>query len=201
MALEPEGIAPDFATAVIAADSRMPVAVNARSGVEFQAGLGPHSESRAIQLIVDELSARYPERYGEYGLSVPYPGTARQRCDWCIGTPPLWLWAIEVKLVRLLGDNGKLNDNMIMHLLSPYAAHRSALTDCAKLAASSLGTRKAILIYGFESAEWPLEPLISAFESLARDVVHLGQRSESGFDMLVHPVHRRGAVYVWEVFQ
>jgi hypothetical protein len=33
-------------------------------------------------------------------------------------------------MLRLLGDNGKLNDNMLMHVLSPYQAHRSALTDC-----------------------------------------------------------------------
>jgi len=27
-----------------------------------------------------------------------------------------------------MGDNGKPNDNMLMHILSPYPAHRSALT-------------------------------------------------------------------------
>jgi hypothetical protein len=27
--------------------------------------------------------------------------------------------AIEVKMLRLMGDNGKLNDNMVMHILSP----------------------------------------------------------------------------------
>lgn len=37
-------------------------------------------------------------------------------------------------MLRLFGDNAKLNDNMLMHLLSPYPAHRSALTDCEKLA-------------------------------------------------------------------
>jgi hypothetical protein len=34
-----------------------------------------------------------------------------------------WGWAIEVKMLRLMGDNGKLNDNMVMHILSPYPAH------------------------------------------------------------------------------
>ncbi len=36
-------------------------------------------------------------------------------------------------MLRLMGDNGKANDNMLMHILSPYPSHRSALTDCEKL--------------------------------------------------------------------
>ena len=50
---------------------------------------------------------------------------------------PVWDWAIEAKMLRMFGDNGKLNDNMLMHVLSPYPAHRSALTDCGKLAHSN----------------------------------------------------------------
>jgi hypothetical protein len=37
-------------------------------------------------------------------------------------------------MLRIFGDNGKLNDNMLMHVLSFYPAHLSALTDCGKLA-------------------------------------------------------------------
>jgi hypothetical protein len=33
---------------------------------------------------------------------------------------PSWEWAIEIKMPRLMGDNGKPNDNMLMHILSPY---------------------------------------------------------------------------------
>jgi hypothetical protein len=39
---------------------------------------------------------------------------------------------------RILGDNGKLNDNMLMHILSPYPQHRSAVTDCNKLRAGTI---------------------------------------------------------------
>jgi hypothetical protein len=48
----------------------------------------------------------------------------------CLGGPAPWEWAIEVKMLRFMGDNGKLNDNIVMHILSPYPEHRSALTDC-----------------------------------------------------------------------
>ena len=64
-------------------------------------------------------------------LGMPYPVLARQRCDIAIGDPIQW--AVEVKMLRLFGDNGKLNDNMVMHVLSPYPQHRSALTDVSKL--------------------------------------------------------------------
>ena len=102
-------------------------------------------------------------------------------------------------MLRLMGDNGKPNDNILMHILSPYPEHRSALTDCAKLLRSSLGHRKAVVIYGYEYDGWPMEPAISAFETLARQSVELGNRQSVSFDGLVPPVHRRGQVMGWEL--
>lgn len=137
--------------------------------------------------------------YLQYRCGIPYVSLPRQRCDVCLGNEPSWEWAIEVKLLRFLGDNGQLNDNILMHILSPYPAHRSALSDCSKLIVSGLGARKAVLIYGFASADWPLEPAIDAFETLARTKVRLGARHEAQFGGLVHPVHERGTVYAWEL--
>jgi hypothetical protein len=74
--------------------------------------------------------------------------------------------------LRLMGDNGKLNDNMVMNILSPYRAHRSALTDCTKLLAARLGIRKAILIYGYDYPGWPMDPAIEALETLASQKVN-----------------------------
>ena len=91
---------------------------------------------------------------GLYGArlrtDVPYCGGSRQKCDLCIGLMPHWDWAVEIKMLRLMGDNGKPNDNMLMHILSPYPADRSALTDCGKLLESGLPGRKAVMIYGFD---------------------------------------------------
>jgi hypothetical protein len=106
---------------------------------------------------------------------------------------------MEAKLLRLLGDNGKPNDNILMHILSPYPAHRSAVTDCAKLVAAALSRRKAIVIFGYDYADWPMEPAIEAFEALASAQSELGPRMSSSFDGLVHPVHQRGAVFGWEL--
>ena len=86
-----------------------------------------------------------------------------------------------------------------MHVLSPYPEHRSALTDCEKLAASGLRGRKAILLYGYDAEGWPLEPAVDALETLARTRVHLGSRHVSASDTLLHPVHSRGRVFAWEI--
>jgi len=94
----------------------------------------------------------------------------------CFGTAPKWDRAIEVKLLRFLGDNDKPNDHMLMHLLSPYPEHRSALTDLDKLRSWIGPKQKAILIYGFDHQRCPLEPAINAFEVLAKSRSRLSER-------------------------
>ena len=108
-------------------------------------------------------------------------------------------WAIEIKMSRPNGDNGKPGDTAIKDILSPYAADRSALTDCVKLTASTVAPRKAILIYGFDDPRRPLTQIISAFETLAAARVRLATRFEAAIGPLVHPIHATGAVFGWEI--
>lgn len=191
-----------FARALESADHKCPVAVNARSGAPFSAGIGPHSESETIRLVISEPEIAGTDAYPGWRLNVPYPDRARQRCDLClVGASGQIEWAIEAKLLRLLGDNGRPNDNLLMHILSPYPVHRSPVTDCVKLASSRLGNHAAVIIFGYECDEFPLNPAIRAFESLAKDQVRLSQRFEAPFTGLVHPVHRHGSVFGWEVFR
>ena len=82
---------------------------------------------------------------------------------------------------------------MLMHILSPYPSHRSALTDCQKLAASGFSGSLAVLIYGYDYEALPMEPAVAAFEQLAEHRVQLGSRQAVSFEGLMHPVHRRGA--------
>lgn len=191
-------LADDFSAAIQRADARRPQAVGSRTGRPYQAGIGPHTEGQTIRLAMNEL-VTLDTAYAAYAFDVPYPGSSRQRCDWCLGSPPSWEWAIEAKMLRLFGDNGKLNDNMLMHVLSPYPAHRSALTDCEKLAGSALPGRRAIMIFGYDYEGWSMDPAISAFETLASQRVALGGRYDASFAGLVHPVHQRGRVFAWEV--
>lgn len=190
----------DFGVALKAVDGRRPTAINLRTKAAFQAGIGPFAEAKATELIFAEMAQTNPLRYSSYKANVPYVSSPRKKCDVCVGVEPMWQWCIEVKLLRLLGDNGKLNDNMLMHILSPYDEHRSALTDCGKLLESGLNGRKAIVIYGFSDPAWPLEPAVDAFESLAGARHRLGPRHSDLFDGLVHPVHSQGGVFGWELF-
>ena len=189
----------DFAAGLMIADSRSPQAINQRSKVPYQPGIGPHTEPLTVELVMDELRRTSPELYGRSEIGVPYETGSRQKCDLAFGQSPDWDWLVEVKMLRMLGDNAKANDNLITHILSPYPTHRSAVSDCVKLTLSQLEGRKAILIYGYESETWPLEPLVEAFEGLARLNVGMGPRHAASFEDLMHPVHNAGSVYAWEI--
>jgi hypothetical protein len=189
-----------FAEGIVAADALRPRAKSVRSRKPFRPGIGPHSERQAIDLVTEQMMRLRPTEFASrLAPQVPYPAAPRSRCDLCVGTRPRWEWAMELKMLRFLGDNGKPHDNILLHILSPYRSHRSALTDCEKLTESGFECRKAILIYGFDHDEWPLDPAIEAFEQLARHRVDLGDRTTAKFDRLVNPVHSRGRVFGWEI--
>jgi hypothetical protein len=127
---------------------------------------------------------------------VSYP-TSRLQCDLGIGDP--LDWAIEVKMIRALGDNGKPDDTYLHEVLSPYESDHSALSDATKLRRSAFQCRRAILAYGYDYPARPLEPVLHALEVLLRDSGDVGQRAQEEFGELVHPVHTRGRVIAWEV--
>ena len=190
----------DIAAAIKEIDNRHPQASNARTGDLYQPGIGPHPETQTVTLVVEELQRLFSERYeGKLTLNVPYPEVSRQKCDLCIGSEPNWEWASEVKMLRRMGDNGKPNDNILMHILSPYPQDRSAVTDCSKLIDSGFSGRKAVVIYGYDYPDVSMDPAIQAFDILSRSTVQLGERAVASYDELVHPVHRTGRVFAWEV--
>lgn len=193
-----ERLTRDLALAVATVDARRPVAVNKRSGVAFEPGLGPHSEAETFALILAEVKRADPQWLLELAYSVSYPATKRQRCDARLTTAEGDLF-VEGKLLRLKGDNGKPNDNMLMHILSPYPQHRSALTDCIKLTASGFPGSTAVVIVGYGYPDMPLEPAIEAFETLAGTMARLGKRHEASFSGLCHRVHCEGKVIAWQV--
>ncbi len=102
-------------------------------------------------------------------------------------------------MLRMMNANGTPNDNMLKHILSPYPAHRSAVTDAAKLLASGFEARKGILIFGYDYDEWPMDPAIEAFEVLAGRDVDLIRATPAAVADLVHPVQREGRVFGWEI--
>ena len=90
-----------------------------RSGLPFQPGIGPHSEPSTIELVMAELAALDTDTYYRYTTGVSYPGNSRLKCDLCLGQPPNWQWAVEVKMLRFKGDNGKPSDEQLSQVVTP----------------------------------------------------------------------------------
>ena len=94
----------DFAAGLSAADAKRPVFVS-RTGRQYQPGLGPHGEDRAVALVLAEMRTAHPETYERCGHSLPYPGS-RQKCDLWFGEP--LEWAVEVRWPGSLGTTASL---------------------------------------------------------------------------------------------
>ena len=93
-AVDLDALVTEFARSLGRVDARSPVATNARTGKPYQPGIGPHPETQAVELITAEMADASPDRFGEYETGVPYPEGGRRTCDWCVGEPPVWDWAI-----------------------------------------------------------------------------------------------------------
>jgi hypothetical protein len=163
----------------------------------YQPGIGPFSESEGLKLALGYLKETQPTTY-QFAGERPYPHS-RTRCDLVIPGE----WAIEFKMLRPYGDNGKPAEHWSENALHPYLGNTSAVGDCLKLTRSEFAERKSVIIYGFEHnpPEILLEPTIRAFEVIAEQVmgIRLSARHLAHFGGLIHPVFHQGAVYGWEV--
>jgi hypothetical protein len=84
---------------------------------------------------------------------VPYPEFRRQRCDMVIDVTDAATterWAIEIKRLQFIGDNGKKNDHGVQKMLSPYLKDRSVIHDMRRLQVSSIADRSAVVGYAFK---------------------------------------------------
>jgi hypothetical protein len=159
---------------------------------EFQPGVGPFGEPQLVKQITTYLNTL-----------TKYGGAVRtKRC------PDLLIpdeWAIEVKITRPYGDNGKEAENWSVNLLHPYRGNTSSIGDCYKLLSLPMPERKAVLVVGYEHApaKIDLTPLIRSFETIATCVagVKLGSRVENRCNGLIHPVHQTAKLFAWEVLQ
>jgi hypothetical protein len=157
---------------------------------EFQPGVGPVGEPQLVKEI-----AAYLNTLTKYGGSV-----RTRRC------PDLLIpneWAIEVKITRPYGDNGKEAENWSVNLLHPYRGNTSSIGDCYKLLSLTTPERKAVLVVGYEHspAKIDLTPLVKSFETIATCVagLNLGRRVEKCCPGLIHPVHQTAKLFAWEV--
>jgi len=179
-----EKIANDVADAVVSIDASDPPFKG------FQPGVGPYGEPQLVKSIAARLN-RLPEYQGRAGT--------RRSPDLLIPEE----WAIEFKIVRPFGDNGKEAENWSVNLLHPYPGNISAIGDCYKLRAYAGVERCAAVVIGYEHdpAKIDLTPLVKSFEAIAKQVamVNLSDRIELRRGKLVHPVHQVLRLFAWEV--
>lgn len=62
----------DFARGIEAADAKRPQATSQRSKRPYQPGIGPHTETQTLELVLRELYALSPEQYAKVLTAVPY---------------------------------------------------------------------------------------------------------------------------------
>ncbi len=157
----------------------------------FQPGIGPFGEADAVRAALAQLKAKHFHRYGE--------AVTKRLPDLLIPGA----WALELKIIRPFGDNGKPAEHWSENVLHPYSGNTSSLGDCLKLLESDLPVRKAVVIFGYEHSppQVRLDPAIAAFELIASKVVgvRLGPRAHARRDGLVHPVHQVLRVFGYEV--
>lgn len=159
---------------------------------DFKPGVGPFGEPQLVKQI-----AAYLNTLTKYG------GVVRtKRC------PDLLIpneWAIEVKIARPYGDNGKEAENWSVNLLHPYQGNTSSIGDCYKLSGLNTPERKAVLVVGYEHmpAQISLTPLVESFETIARNVagIELGPRVERRQEGLIHPIHQVFRLFAWQVLR
>jgi hypothetical protein len=163
-------------------DSEMPVHKS------FQPGIGPFGEPQLVKEIANRLSAK---------------GTPAQTKR----TPDLDIqsnWAVEFKIVRPFGDNGKEAENWSVNMLHPYEGNVSLVGDAIKLQSLGGYSHRGLFVIGFEHnpVKISLDPLLYSFELIARQVmaINLGERIEQKREGLVHPEHQVLRCIGWQVF-
>jgi hypothetical protein len=83
-----------------------------------------------------------------------YPDDLNKSCDLVLSgfdwhSQSEWEWAIEIKRIQFIGDNGNNNDYGVGKLLSPYRKDRSLANDIIKLQQSPIAKKKAVIAYVF----------------------------------------------------
>ena len=164
-----------------------------RNNVYFNAGIGPFRETALVIHIAEQLAKQ--------GIVAR---TRRTPADLAIqaehGTDE---WALEFKIVRPYGDNGKPAENWSRRLLHPYQGNASLIGDAIKLGGLEGYAQKGLIAIAFEhdSPKISLDPLLRSFELISTEILNvpLGARIEERRAGLVHPHHQVLRCIAWQL--
>ncbi len=143
----------EFVQHVAEAMPRLDADAVARPDVQYLPGLGTMGEGAFRDAVRAYLAEHHASAYPRLHAEVPYAGLRGAKCDLCIGPADpaaRFEWAVELKKVAFVGDNGKNNDFGPSKVVSPYRIHRSSVLDAERLQANRPAARGAVLMYGFD---------------------------------------------------
>lgn len=157
--MELQEIVGRYAEAIATIDSTTDTGrANPRTGEIYLPGAKSLVESAMVEAIDGWWAFAHPgELPGsrQDRIGIPYPDLARTKCDHVIpgelGSNPEW--AIEVKNISLVGNNGKKNDFAVSKVLSPFLKDRSLLHDVVRLRTYGLAKRHAVIGYSWKYDE------------------------------------------------
>ena len=160
---------------------------NRRTGEPYLKGLKTMSERDVTTELVKWWPNAHPSDFGEQLEvigEVPYPKSSNDRCDIVIRevTTEKPIWAIEVKHIALVGDNGKNNDYGVAKMLSPYLKDRSLRHDMIRLRDSGFGCSSASVVYSFSYSPKSVEEALSRYPMHADRIGAMEQVRESAQD-------------------
>ncbi len=118
-------------------------------------------ELAAVGHIAESLRESLPQNWFSVSTEVKYKNHPRNRCDLVLedlqknkqllfDSPQVAGWAIEIKRLQFVGNNGKNNDYNVQKVLSPYLKDRSVIHDIERMRSDALATRQAVIAYVFE---------------------------------------------------
>ena len=135
---------------------------NRRNKRPYVKGVATLFEPQFTKEVVKYWPLEYPEELSHISDEQPYPD-GRETCDLVLTNLEKNIpfgqfeWAIEIKYLRLVGNNGNNNDYVMQKAISPFLKDRSLVHDIEKLKKATFGKRKAIIFYGFDYDETSVE--------------------------------------------
>jgi hypothetical protein len=131
---------------------------NRRTKRPYVKGVATLFEPQFTKEVVRCWSSEHGDELSWIDDEHPYPDS-RDTCDLVITDSNIKVplgkfeWAIEMKYLRLVGNNGNNNDYVMQKAISPFLKDRSLVHDIEKLSKATFGTRKAVIFYGFDYGE------------------------------------------------
>lgn len=145
---------------LIYVDKNAEIYNRSRNGIKYLPGLTTIYEPQCAKELMDWWVAKYPDDFKsikDVYVNYPYPIHTANKCDIVFTADKINAekpeWAIELKKIAFLGDNGKNNDYGPSKLISPFLKDRSVAHDVVKLREADISRKKAVIGYGFNYSE------------------------------------------------